>query len=331
MQKNRVEANISFTEPVVLMHGTNIPWELPIRMTMSEVSFRDIRVSIAGSELQEADKVFFREQAEKYLERSPVAIENVQVFFNHILGTARRTVADTRYLLSDLEELNSTISLPLGISKESSDDLLTTSMEWLASHGLVYLPVGVEPFREFSAHDPQLHAISLMEKHTSRIDQRLVEELAMVEDLKSRFRELADIADEARERLTERYAEEKRAKIARGGGDHVWRWSIAKIWGTSMDQYLSDQRLTFLQSMGPTYRNISEYLVIQAKGLNSIRNACGTVQDRLKENRWNLQRGKGVSLWLVKRYRVLEEAKEILDQELKGWATEKTQTSPRQS
>ena len=341
-QNRGIDVNASFTEPVVLMHGTNIPWDLPLSMTMWETSFRDIRVNIAGSELQERDKVFFREQANRYLELSPVAIENLQVFFNHILGTARRTVAYTDTMLLGLEDSNVTLSFYPEISTgymnnllsgpvDSSDDVLTTGMGWLASHRLIYLPVGVEPFREARVYDSQLYAISLMEEHTNKIDRRLLEELAMVTDLTFRLGELADIADEARERSIERFSAEQRAKIARGDRDQSWQWVVDKIWGTSMDQYLSKQRLIFLKSMGPIYRNASEYLVFKTKGLHSIRNACQIVQERLREERSNLKPGRNVSGWLMKRYRVLKEGKEILEKELKGWTVEKTRTEPRQT
>ena len=341
-QNRGVDVNASFIEPVVLMHGTNIPWDLPLSMTMWETSFRDIRVNIAGSELQEGDKVFFREQANRYLELSPVAIENMQVFFNHILGTARRTVAYTDTMLLGLEDSNITLSFSPEISTRymnnllsgpvhSSDDVLTAGMGWLASHRLIYLPVGVEPFREARVYDSQLYAISLMEEHTNKIDRRLLEELAMVTDLTFRLGELADIADEARERSIERFSAKQRAKIARGDRDQSWQWVVDKIWGTSMDQYLSKQRLIFLKSMGPIYRNASEYLVFKTKGVHSIRNACQIVQERLREERSSLKPGRNVSGWLTKRYRVLKEGKEILEKELKGWTVEKTRTEPRQT
>ena len=73
----------------------------------------------------------------------------------------------------------------------------------------------------------------------------------MVTDLTFRLGELADIADEARERSIERFSVKQRAKIARGDRDQSWQWVVDKIWGTSMDQYLSKQRLIFLESMGP--------------------------------------------------------------------------------
>ena len=189
--------------------------------------------------------------------------------------------------------------------------------------------MGVEPFREFRGYDHQLSAISLMEKHTDHIDRRLMEELAMTVDLKARFRDLADIADGARERLMMRYNEEKKVKVARG--DQFWQWAVIKIWGTSMDRYLGDQRMTFLESMTPVYRNASEYLVYKTQALNSIRNACEAVHERLRQDRSDLVRGKGVSVWLGERFRVLKEGKETLEEELKGWGVQKGQASTHPS
>ena len=110
-------------------------------------------------------------------------------------------------------------------------------MEWLADHRLVYLPVGVGSYLEFRCHDLQLHAISLMEKHTNYIDKTLLERLIMTTAIRGRLRELADIANNSRERTVERYDKEKKVKIAKG--DQFSQWVVAQFWGTSVDRYVS--------------------------------------------------------------------------------------------
>ena len=70
--------------------------------------------------------------------------------------------------------------------------------------------------------------------------------------------------------------------------------------------------------------------MFKTKGLHNIRNACQIVQERLREERSNLKPGRNVSGWLMKRYRVLKEGKEILEKELRGWTVEKTRTEPLQ-
>ena len=284
-----------FTEPVVLMHGTHIPWELPLYMTMWEVSFRDIRVNLGGSELQDSDKVFFREKINAYLELSEPTIEEVQTMFNHIADTAERTVDNTELMLQNLEGLGlipdqGLLSGPPG----PSDDLLTIGMGWLADHKLVYLPVGVEPFREFRyVYNPQLQAVLLMKAHTYSIQERLLEEIALVRKLQPPFATLARIADQSRERIMMRYSEEKKAKVVRG--DQFWRWVVDRIWGTSVDRYVSNQRMTLLESMGPVYRNASEYLVFKDKALNSVRHACENLHERLSLEEDRVYQGQGVS------------------------------------
>lgn len=210
-----VDIDISLTEPVILMHGTNIPWELPLYMTMWETSFRD------------------------------------------------------------------------------SSDL-------------------------------QLHAFSLMENHTNDIDKRLLEELTMITDIRGRFGELANIANNSRERMMERYNEEKKAKIARV--HQIWQWVVSQFRGTSMDRYVGDQCIT-LESMGPVYRNASEYLIVKAESLDSIRHACEIVQERLRQDRSDLLRDKGVSVWLTEQFRVLKEGNKVLEEEQKGWGVQRVQAS----
>ncbi len=324
--KQMHDVNHPFTEPVVLMHGTNIPWELPLYMTMWEISFRDIRVNLEGAELQESDKAFFREKIDAYLELSDHTIEEVQVMFNHISNTAKRTVDNIESMLQNLEGFipdQSLLSGPPG----PSDDLLTIGMGWLAEHSFIYLPVGVEPFRELSVYNSQLHAIWLMEKYTSYIHQRLLEELMMLETVTDLMVELADIADTSREILVQRHMEEKRANVARGG--QFWQWAVAKIWGTSMDWYIGNQRISFFESMGPVCRNVSDYLVTKSKDMLDIRNAYHIVQERLRQDKSDLVRGNGASLWLAQRFCVLKEEKEILERELEVWSLEKTRVQRR--
>ena len=320
-----IAANKTPIEPMILMPGENIPWELPLYMTMWETSFRDIRINLEGSELQEGDKIFFRHNANAYLNLSETTIENVQILFNHMTITARRAVIDTEVMLQDLDGFESGQNLPSD-PPEPIDDLLTIGMGWLAEHRLVYLPVGVEPFREVRySHDPQLYAISLMQEHTNGILGRLEEELLMTTQVRGDLKMLAKTADGSRGRMMMRYNEEKKAKVVRG--DQFWRWVVTKFWGTSIDRYASDQRMALLESMDPVYRNASDYLVVKEKALHNIRHACETVHERLKLERYDVLRGKGVSVWLAERVRVLQEGKEVLEEELKGWALKKAQAS----
>ena len=319
--KQMLDVNHPFTKPVVLMHGTNIPWELPLYMTMWEVSFRDIRVNLKGSKLQESDKVFFREKINAYLELSEPTIEEVQAMFNHISDTAERTIDNTELMLQNLEGLLPDQSLLNG-PPGPSDDLLTIGMGWLADHKLVYLPVGVEPFREFRyVYNPQLQAVLLMKAHTYSIRQRLLEEIALVRKLQLPFAALARIADQSRERMMMRYSEEKKAKVVRS--DQFWRWVVDRIWGTLVDKYVSDQRMTLLESMGPVYRNASEYLVFKDKALNSVSHACEKFHERLSLEEDRVHQGQSISDWFKEQIRVSEAGKKRLQAELGRWSIQK--------
>lgn len=160
-----VEGTGRFTDPLetLLLHNGSVSsYMLPHILGRYETIMRSFRVNLPVSQFSAIDQDYLNGQFTEFVDQNSVTIRSSLEFHSHIMGTISRSVSNTQYYVDKISEYNLT-SFPLNegtfeISFETEDSLYKI-MAWFSSHHMVYLPAGLEPFRERVVRIPYAESI----------------------------------------------------------------------------------------------------------------------------------------------------------------------------
>lgn len=304
----------SSKEPLEFLLNSDVPWALPYHMTDYETKMRKLRINVRASTLEAHDKTEFTTHFEQYLTLSQPVIDEVQNFFAHMKGTHMRATANTKSLVEELGQIDLTVA----VNMSGLDSPLGSAMGWLGDRHMIYLPNGIEPFRELRVH-PHVYVVERMQDHLSEISKRVDAEQLMVEYLQSRLRELANIANNLRDKAESSHRKEQTALVARGDG--ILQQFKDSILGQSIETYQGRERRSMLTDMKPVLEAAENYLRQKAFALSLSKEACKSTQERLEVEKRNMliNKRESPSHWLQERLKVLDIESKHMEQELDRW------------
>lgn len=303
--------------------GTTI--SLPYYLSNWQTELRWLRSNLPGSRLSEWDEQFFHNILTTVIDLNKDSVVLSQKTFAHLHGTTEYIVSGTASVMGYLDETGFT-SGTLMPPEDPHENLLTIGMEWLESKTLVWLPYGLEPFRE-PRGQPTLNGITRMLIFVQGVTERLRKDQDGIITLRGQLDSQVDILDRLASEAVRCASEENEAKVIRGY--RPWYAFLDMIGYTDPEDWKTQQRLQALESMKPIYREQSDYLIKASVQLGSVLQACEYLEDSLFAQQNAVQRGMSASDWLFEQPKVLEKGKEKLVKELKVWNMRKTEANAR--
>lgn len=122
---------------------SNIFFTFPHWLWKWEINIRSLRASLPSSELSIEDELVFRGEFAKYIAVNFDTLDAAQFHENHVTGTIKRMISGSRALTKGFK-----IDGLLQPKTRATDGIRTIGMEWLYNRNLVYLPIGIQPFRK---------------------------------------------------------------------------------------------------------------------------------------------------------------------------------------
>ena len=296
--------------------GTTI--SLPYYLSNWQSEYRYLRSHLKSAKLPAAEEEYFYNKLTASIDLSKDAIGHSQSTFSHLHGTVNHIVDGTRILVGSLNEtgFTSAISLP----DVPGNSLMATGMQWLETHNLVYLPLGIEPFQE-STDTLAQNGIMRMRIFVHATRRRLMADRMGLIALQDQMRTLAEIADELDTATADATDQEATIRVFRG--HRRWYGFLKMIGEPNLDDWITEQRLQALESMAPAYQGHIDYLKDAILQLGSALQACDSLEENLLGEESAVRRGMRPSDWVVEQPRVLEKGAATLAQELKAWDMKK--------
>ena len=207
LQPGSVEETGSFLDPlggILDRNGSTSSYVLPHILARYQSIVRSFKVNLPVSQFSATDQQYLREQFTQFINQSDVTIQSSQDFHAHIMGTIDRVVSNTPYYIDKISEYNPT-SFPLNektleITFEA-DDSLSKSMAWFNSHYMVFLPAGLEPFRQRVVRIPYAESVYGLQKHIAAMRDRLTIGIDMALTLQNKMKEQRWIGEKIEERV----------------------------------------------------------------------------------------------------------------------------------
>ena len=291
---------------------------MPHLLSKGQSEFRFLRANLRRAKLSASDENFFREKLTQSIDISRNTIGFSQRTFNHLHGSVDRIVSGTPRLI---RRLNDTGFTPIDsvVSLSPVDGLLASSMDWLGSHHLVYLPVGIEPFRE-RPNTPYEEGIRRIRIFISEIRERLLTDKVAIVDLQDRLSSLINLSDELIAESVRCAGDEAIAKVTRG--HRSWYSFLKMIGEPDLQDYITENRLLALESMQPVYRRQIQYLGTASTDLGYELQACENIEEALLQEEAAVRQGISPSSWVWEQPHILVKGANKLSEELKRWDTE---------
>lgn len=291
---------------------------LPYYLSNWQSQYRYLRSHLRSAKLPAADEEFSYNKLTESMELSKDTVISSQSTFSHLHGTVNYIVDGTQKLVGSLNE---TGFLSAIVAQDvPGNSLIATGMQWMESHYLVYLPVGLEPFQETTNTLAQ-NGIMRMRLFVHATRQRLMDDKMAVLTLQAQLRTLAEIADALDTAAAYATDEEETSRIIRG---HRRWYSFLKLIGEpNLNDYVTEQRLQALESMVRIYQGHIDYLSRVDLQLGSALQACDALEECLIEEESLVRRGLRPSDWVIEQPVILEKGAVALGQELKAWDLKK--------
>lgn len=186
-------------EPVAEMFTiSNISFTLPYWLSKWEMNIRILRASLPTSELSKEDQLILRREFTEYIALNYDALDAARFHENHVTGTIKRLISGSRALTIGFE--NAGLLQPLAMGTAAKDGILTIGMEWLYTRNLVFLPIGIEPFRE-GCFSIGTNAISQMETFIRTVEGRIEQDISETGALHEKLNAIRDISSRIHETI----------------------------------------------------------------------------------------------------------------------------------
>ena len=313
--KGGVEWTGTFPDPLATILNRNssvISYKLPHILARYENMMRSFRVNLPVSQYSATDQVYLRKLFTEFIDQSDKTINNSQDFHIHIMGTISRSIDNTRYHVEKISENNLT-SLPLNEGTfeltYETDDALSKSMAWSKSHYMVWLPAGLEPFRQRAIRIPLTESVIGLQKHIAHMAERLVVGLDMAVALRSHMRNQRDIATKIEEHVAISRSENN-VKLAQRSN---WRHLGEQLLSKSQPTYQVEQRVQWLEVMATAFDQYDLFLNGTIIDMDTARVQCNELSDRLLEEVERVTSGWMMSDWVKNETRVLKKRVDNLE------------------
>ena len=279
---------------------------LPHVLGRYETIVRSFKVNLPLSHYAATDQAIFRRLFTEFVVQSGVNIRSSQEFHSHMMGTISRSILDTRSYVDKISENNVTSLPPNEGTFEiiyETDDALSRSMAWFNSHYMVWLPAGLEPFRQRFVRIPYAEGVIGLQKHIATIGDRLVVDVDMALALQTKMKAQRDTGEEIEERVAI-LRSKNNVKLAQRSN---WRHLGEQLLWKSLASYQVEQRAKWLEAMAPAFAEHNSFLDGAILDMDTARVQCNELSDRLLEEIGRVRNGWTMSDWANHETRVLKE------------------------
>lgn len=295
---------------------SNISFTLPYWLSKWEMNIRILRASLPTSELSKEDQLTLRAEFTEYIALSYDVLDAAQFHENHVTGTIKRLISGSRALTIRFEYAG--LLQPLAMGTAAKDGILTIGMEWLYTRNLVFLPIGIEPFRE-GWSSTGTNAISQMETFIRTVGSRIEQDISETNALQEKLNALRDVSSRIHGTVQILMSvTNKKAAIIEVRP--VWEWLLYKLGKSNLDDYFVKQQIDRLGSMAPVFGHASQYLAQKLLHLGAVQNGLNDLIERLHlESRV----GGDASSWFTGQIRAMDEEVKEVEQSWLIWSEQR--------
>ncbi|KAL8832931.1 MAG: hypothetical protein Q9170_004659 [Blastenia crenularia] len=290
------------------------------KLTRYNTALSLFRVTLPNSGHVPDDQIPFHKELTKSTEESDRAIRNAQSFQHKIMSNIDYHISDTQYIVQRIR--NTGFWSPFGPLENPPARFVA----WLNSHRLIYLPIGIEPFKETSAQKSNNEAMLLMETYMHSTVHHMSADVDRLLALQSSLLALRRQSYEISISISRHQRECDHSRRARVLQPLLWVKKL--IYGPSYEDYLLHRRTSSLAAMAPVFQNATNLLnqtahqFDTAYQLKVAHRISKEIYARLSIERIAVKRGLEISDWVKEQARELEVGLDDLEAQLKAFELE---------
>lgn len=232
---------------------------------------------------------------------------------NHVTGTMKRFFSGSKDLTRGFKNgglLKPEIRATYGI--------FTIGMEWLYTRNLIYLPIGIEPFREVCS-STRSNTISQMETFIRTVGSRIEQDIfetSVLHDKLNALRAFSSRIHETVQMLMN--ATNKKTTIIEGRP--VWEWLLYTHGRSKLDDYIVKQQIDRLGLMAPVFGHASQYLAQKTVQLRAVQSE---IHDLMERWQFESKGGSDASSWFTEQVRATDKEVQELEQSWPIWSKQR--------
>ncbi|KAL9028873.1 MAG: hypothetical protein Q9196_002812 [Gyalolechia fulgens] len=297
-------------------------YELPHYLSRYESTIRSYRVSLPETGFTAGDKVFFQEKFTDFIDQCERTIFGSQDFHAHVVGTINTHISNTAYIVSRLDDHGL-----FSQSKPTESGILANTMAWFNTYYLVWLPVGIGPFQEYSVPQYSSWAISMIEEHVSLMANRLTVDIDLVLALRAGLMGLKSTSEEIGTRLAMSKNDDGYQNYLKD--QRLLPWVSGLLFAPTYEDFQLVQRSKWTDTMGPFFKDILDFTGEAAKDLREAYTKCQDLLQRLRVERRAAKYGNSIAEWLKLQAMELDEGVIELKAQLQAFKTERLRFDER--
>ena len=168
-------------------------------------------------------------------------------------------------------------------------------MEVLKRYGLVYLPMGLQPFQENVLQQPTLNAMEWMKSHIGDVVRGLEKDIIMINALRQSLNDLAATSENIETYTTQLWSDCQRALVA---SKPRWWELFSNTRQYRLEIHTIEQQALWLGKVRDGIGLISEKLCMMADDFQSTIHSCRKFQEQLSREGEMARFGWNVSYWI---------------------------------
>ncbi len=296
-------------EPFAECLWSAISFTLPHWLSRWETNVRSLRASLPFSELSREDQsILYGEFTENIALNSDT--DAVQFHDNHVTGTMKRFFSGSKALTRGFK--NGGLLEP---ETRAIYGIFTIGMKWLYTRNLIYLHIGIEPFREVCS-STRSNAISQMETFIRTVGSRIEQDIFETSVLHDKLNALWVVSSRIHETVPMLMnATNKKTTIIEGLP--VWEWLLYTHGRSKLDDYIVKQQIDRLGLMTLVFGHASQYLAKKTVQLRAVQSGLHDLMGRWQ---FEYKGGSDASSWFAEQVRATDKEVQELQQSWLIWS-----------
>lgn len=213
---------------------SNIFFTLPHWLSRWETNVRSLRASLPFSELSREDQSILRGEFTEYIALNSDT-DAVQFHDNHVTCTMKPFFSGSKALTRGFK--NGGLLEP---ETRPIYGIFTIGMEWLYTRNLIYLPIGIEPFREVCS-STRSNVISQMETSIRTVGSKIEQDIFEISVLHDKLNALRAVSSRIHETVQMLMNATNKTTIIEGRP--VWGWLLYTHGRSKLDDYIVKQQI----------------------------------------------------------------------------------------
>ena len=302
-------------ETILKSNSTSLSYELPNFLRRWETIVRQFRAGLPESHFSLEDQSRLYDLFTAYIKHSNHTVVTAQHFHSHMSGTIRQHISDTTWLTRKLSKASDLNNMTILL-----DGPMAQGMGWLNAHYMLYLPAGIEPFKQSYSLVSEVTAIDLMKAHVGDMTKRIHVDIEMTTSLQTSLLELGGTSEEI-ETFAAKSQSDNDVQL-NTGPIGVWGFLGYSLNGQTLPDYQIKQRQIWLEAKRPVFRECMTFHHLCASELEGAVLACNDVAEGLMYYGRAARYGSTAPEWIEEQARQMSAGVGALEFQLKNFKTE---------